>query len=187
MQKIEEEVKIQLEHPQLIIEHLRDNGAIFLGATLEKTIRVDTCNLDLEEKGIFLRVRSGFNNTITMKEKISEDIITRKRLETEFEIEDIDKMQYIFRKIGLSFFRIMEKYRMKWSYENVSIVVDELPFGIFMEIEAEKSRIDKIVSDLGLEGVPQIVDTYWALNDSIGSAKPDIRFPQDYKLLLMNF
>lgn len=76
---------------------------------------------------------------------------------------------------------------MKWSYENVSIVVDELPFGIFMEIEAEKSRIDKIVSDLGLEGVPQIVDTYWALNDSIGSAKPDIRFPQDYKLLLMNF
>ena len=67
---IEKEIKVKLDNPLGVIDTLRRNGALFLGGALEKTIRFDTENLDYEKNGKFIRCRSGFSNTITLKEKI---------------------------------------------------------------------------------------------------------------------
>ena len=187
MSKIENEIKIRLEYPESTILQLREAGAIFEGVALERTTRVDTEDKTLERKGIFLRVRDGFSNTITMKEKVGEDTTIKKRFETEFEIEDIDKMINIFKRIGLTYLCIMEKYRMRWLYQNTIITIDELPFGIYMEIEGEEQQILQIKKSLMLDDQPSIIETYWKLNEQFNPNNPDITFPAGYEFVLMKF
>lgn len=185
MQKIEKEIKIQLTEAEKVIETLRNCGAIFLGAAFEKTIRFDTSNHLLEQNGLFLRVRNGFSNKITLKEKIGEDSVTRNRLETEIEVDDVDKVAYIFQKIGFNYTRVMEKYRMKWCLKEAEIVIDELPFGVFMEIEGNSDDIMSLLFFLNLSSEKVILETYWELNEKIDPNLLDIRFPSQYTYKLM--
>lgn len=186
MTMIETEIKIALSNPRTVIQKLRESGAVFLGAVNEKTTRIDTDKGDLEKKGIFLRVRGGFANVITLKEKIGVDVNTKNRLETEFEIEDIDNMLYIFERIGFNYFRIMEKYRTMWSFNQTIIVIDELPFGIYMEIEGKEDKIEEVKQELKLENEKNIIYTYWEINEEIHPDSKSILFPADYKLKLIN-
>ena len=100
MEKIERELKFKIVDEEKLLEQLLTSGAKILNKSKEKTIRLDTPKGDLERKGVFLRVRSGSKNTITMKEKMGDDKNVRARKETEFEIEDIDQMHYILDKLG---------------------------------------------------------------------------------------
>lgn len=182
---IEKEIKLKIDNIEGVVDTLRRNGAIFIGGALERTIRFDTTAQDYEKQGKFLRVRSGFSNTITLKEKIkSSNNNVRERKETEFEIEDIDKMCYILGALGLDYTRTMEKYRQHWKLDNCSITLDELPFGIFMEIEGEESEIYKICDKLGLDKDKKILVTYWELWAEITDNK-DIIFDSDYKFRLI--
>lgn len=186
MTALETEIKIELSDPRSVIQKLRENGAVFLGAAKEKTIRIDTKSCDLEEKGLFLRVRGGFSNTITLKEKVGEDTTTRNRLETEFEIEDIDNMIYIFKRIGFNYIRELDKYRTMWSFQQVSIVIDELPFGIYMEIEGNEDQIKAVKQELDLMSESSVIETYWEINEKKNPNNSSIIFPQDYNLKLIN-
>ena len=177
---IEKEIKIKIEKPTEIIDKLRRNGAVFLGGALERTVRFDTKNLDYEKNGKFIRCRSGFNNTITLKEKINDTTSgVRARKETEFEIEDMDKMEYILQALGLDYKRTMEKYRQQWRMNNVSITIDELCFGVYMEIEGEEAQIYKACEILGIDPNSKILVTYWDLWQEISDSK-DIVFPTNY-------
>jgi len=183
---IEKEIKIKVENPKEMIEKLRKIGATFQGEALEKTIRFDTQNLDFEKQGKFIRCRSGFSNTITLKEKIkNENSSVRARKETEFEIQDIDKMQYILTTLGLDYTRTMEKFRQHWELNNVSITIDELCFGVYMEIEGEESQIYKTCELLGIDTNKKLLGTYWDLWKEVSSSK-DIVFPENYEYKLKN-
>jgi len=182
---IEKEIKVKLENPLAVIDQLRRSGALFLGGALEKTVRFDTDNLDYEKNGKFIRCRSGFSNTITLKEKIKDaSTNVRARKETEFEIEDIDKMQYILETLGLTYTRTMEKYRQQWKFNNVSITIDELCFGIFMEIEGEESEIYKTCEILGINADETILVTYWDLWKEVSDSK-DIVFEKGHVYTLI--
>lgn len=182
---IEKEIKLKVDDIANVSDVLRRSGAVFLGGALERTIRFDTVDLDYEKKGKFIRVRSGFSNTITLKEKIaSENKNVRARKETEFEIEDIDKMSYILTTLGLNYTRTMEKYRQHWSLGNCAITLDELPFGIYMEIEGEESEISKVCKLLGVDENNKILVTYWDLWAEI-TDKKDIVFDPDHKYKLI--
>lgn len=182
---IEKEIKLKIDDANKVIAALRHSGAVFIGGALERTIRFDTAAQDYEKQGKFLRVRSGFSNTITLKEKIkSAEKNVRARKETEFEIEDINKMSYILNALGLDYTRTMEKYRQHWKLDNCSVTLDELPFGIFMEIEGEENEIYKICDKLGLDKDKKILVTYWELWAEITDNK-DIVFNSDYKYKLM--
>ncbi len=178
---IEKEIKLEINNIAGVTDSLRRNGAVFLGGALEKTIRFDTENLDYERKGKFIRVRSGFSNTITLKEKIKNaDSGVRARKETEFEIEDISKMEYILKTLGLTYTRTMEKYRQHWRLGECDVTLDELPFGVFMEIEGEEKEISKTCNILKLDESKKILDTYWDLWAKISDDK-DIVFKSDSK------
>lgn len=182
---IEKEIKLKINNIEGVVDALRRSGAIFIGGALEKTIRFDTKAQEYEKQGKFLRVRSGFSNTITLKEKINNaEKSVRARKETEFEIEDIDKMCYILNVLGLDYTRTMEKYRQHWKLDNCNVTLDELPFGIFMEIEGEENEIFKICNKLGLNKDDKILVTYWELWAEISDNK-DIIFDSDYKFKLI--
>lgn len=182
---IEKEIKLRVDDVAGVTDSLRRNGAVFFGGALERTIRFDTIDLDYEKKGKFIRVRSGFSNTITLKEKINDESRNvRARKETEFEIEDIDKMSYILSVLGLNFTRTMEKYRQHWTLGGCSITLDELPFGIYMEIEGEENEISKVCKLLKVDESNRILVTYWELWAEI-TDKKDIVFDSDHKYKLV--
>lgn len=189
MEKIEKELKFKITDPSLIIKNLLDNGAVILNQSKEKTIRFDTPNLDLEKKGVFIRVREGSKKTITLKEKIGDNYDFKARKETEFQIEDIDNMKYILEKIGLTYIRIFEKYRINLSYKNTVISIDELPFGLFLEIEGEDNDLITVVNDLKLDINQKILGTYWDIFEEYKKTNTtntdiNILFPVNYKSIL---
>lgn len=189
MEKIEKELKFKINNPELLISNFLKNGAVLLNKSKEKTIRFDTSQLDLEKKSIFLRVREGSKKVITLKEKIGENEAVKIRKETEFEIEDIESMRYILERIGFNYVRIFEKFRINMEYKSTTVSIDELPFGIYLEIEGDEDDINLITKELGYKDKDKIVGTYWDLFEKYKQENnlegKDILFPEDFKSKLL--
>ena len=159
------EIKFKIKKPDLIRKKLKEKGAKFVGKAFEKTVRFDTKNGDLKKEGKFLRVRTGFKNVITFKKKINKTgKIFKEREELELEISEPEKMKVILENLGFTKKWVMEKYREKWQWGSVEIVIDKLPkMGNFIEIEGSKKAIEKAAKLLGLRLANGITATYWGL------------------------
>ena len=187
MINLNSEIKIEIKDPEEIICKLREKSAILVGGAKEITTRYDFEENELEKKGKYIRTRTGFNNIISVKEKITdnnEEILTRNDIEVE--ISNIKNMKYILKSIGLIPKFQMEKYRLKWMFNGNTINLDELFFGCFIEIHGRKEEIWKIINELELDEKNIIVGTYWdifekyKIEKSIDVNLKDILFPQDY-------
>ena len=187
MINLNSEIKIEIKDPEEIIYKLREKSAILVGGAKEITTRYDFKENELEKKGKYIRTRTGFNNIISVKEKITdnnEEILTRNDIEVE--ISNIKNMKYILKSIGLIPKFQMEKYRLKWIFNGNTINLDELFFGCYMEIHGSKEEIWKIINELELDKKNIIVGTYWdifeeyKIKNLIDVKLKDIVFPQDY-------
>ncbi len=155
------EIKFKIQNPQQIREKISKEGKL-VGKAFEKTIRFDTQTKSLESSGKFLRVRSGFSNTITFKRKV-ENKEFREREELELEISDLEKMRQIIKNLGFDKELIMEKYREKWKFKDVEIVIDTLPMGTYIEIEGNEQSIKETAKTIGLNLENKILETYWEI------------------------
>ena len=45
----------------------------------------------------------------------------------------------------------MVKFRAKWQFKNTEVVIDELPFGFFLEIEGNEKEIFEVACLLNLD------------------------------------
>lgn len=186
---IETEVKIKINNLEDFVDELLKSGAVFEGKDFQKTIRMDTPNLDLEKRKVFLRVRSGLGSIVTLKVKKDENKDFKLRDEYETEVKDINILTQIFTVLGFNKHFIMEKYRANYSYKGVEISVDELPFGIYVEFEGTKEGINNALKVFGFDNTERITITYWHIFDEIKKGNPslgeNIIFPKGYKSKLM--
>ena len=158
------QIKIKVNDFQKMKRFLMSKGAVFLGGWKEKTIRFDTYDKILEKKDTYLRVKTGNENVVTLKEPDNNN--RKKFFESNnrmFQIDDIDRFCYIIKQVGFSKEYIMEKYRLAWSYKNIEFYIDELPFGIFIELKGEKEDINKMIKFLRVSQEELIKDTYWEI------------------------
>ena len=192
VKQIEREVKYQVYEPIQLIERVKYQNAIYIGYLLEKTIRVDKPNWLLSNSGSYLRLRTGFKNTMTLKGARKSDSEVCERTELEIEVNDIDLCKKILYDIGFTETLTMEKYRMLWRINDTIVTIDEMPFGIYTEIEGSITSI-KIISELlNFDFKNRITITYWEIYNNIMQAQenkfynPNIIFPENYvsKLLL---
>ncbi len=188
---IEKEVKFKIKNVKKLIEQVKALGATYRNTEHQKTIRFDDKNKSLENRGIFIRVRSGKDNTLTMKiknkELMKENLFVREELETI--VEDINIVSSIIKTLGFSEEFIMEKYRMNWTYQDATISIDEMPFGFFVEIESSNvETINAIVDKLELKVDDRFVVTYWDLFDEFKKAnninETNIVFTKGYSPVL---
>lgn len=183
---IEKEVKYHITDPIALIDKLKEQNAIFSGYHLERTIRVDKPGWELSNAGTFIRLRSGFKNTLTLKEARKKESEVSERMEIEVEIDDVGLCQKLLQEIGLTESLIMEKYRMLWKIKDTLITIDELPFGIYAEIEGSIQSIKVISELLGLKYEERIIITYWEIYEELMKAShqkeydPNIVFQPDY-------
>jgi adenylate cyclase class 2 len=151
---IETEKKFRLEPKQFakITSRLKKIGAVFSGETFEENYLHRGGLLDPNRAVLRLR-KTDEKTTLTYKESISSARDVKNKLEFETEVEDVDAMEEIIRKLGYRLSVVYEKRRRTWHLDSVEIVLDELPFGLFMEIEGTTRSIARAEKKLGIKNL----------------------------------
>jgi adenylate cyclase class 2 len=141
---IETEKKYRLDKKRLVelAAKLSDLGAEFKYETFEENYLHRGGVLD--ELGALLRLRKTADKTLlTYKEKLRNDADFKHKIEFETVVSDVDATESIIEKLGYILSVVYEKHRKAWHLGNVEIVLDELPFGYYMEIEGAIEDIEK--------------------------------------------
>ncbi|MEO7659295.1 MAG: class IV adenylate cyclase, partial [Pyrinomonadaceae bacterium] len=126
-----------------------------------------------------LRLRKTESRTIlTYKEKVPTENDFKHQIEFETEVSDVDATESIIEKLGYKLSVIYEKHRKAWNLHNVEIVLDELPFGYFMEIEGSMKDITVVEELLGADkyevearGYPRLTLKYGKLVNGVTESR----------------
>ena len=170
---LETEVKIYLLDPNQISAKLSQLGAHQSKARVfERNIRYENADNTLTQREIVLRLRQDDRARLTYKEPTTahESLDMRTRLELETEVADFDTMHTILQHLGFHEHMVYEKYRTTYEMNDAEIVLDEMPFGNFIEVEGEPDAIESVIKALELTSSGRIIVSYVVLFDLIKSA-----------------
>ncbi len=123
-------------------------GAIFTGEDFEENFLHRGGILDLKVAALRLR-KTGDKTALTYKERIAGEGNFKHQIEFETGITDADAAENIIEKLGYRVSVVYEKRRRSWQLGQVEVVLDEVPFGFYMEIEGEMDQILKTEELLG--------------------------------------
>lgn len=111
--------------------------------------------------GCALRLRRVNGRAIlTFKRRLPGESPIKHQLENECEVGDADCMDAILQALGFQPGLVYEKRRTRWQVGDAKVVIDELPFGLFMEIEADENEIHRVEELLRARDLPAVVETY---------------------------
>lgn len=158
-----QEVEVKLYTPDLagVKRALEAAGAILVKPRVyERNVRYDSVDGMLSAQGVVLRLRQDDAARLTFKadERVVDGIASR--FEAEVEVSDFALMDVILGRLGYEVALIYEKYRTTYALEGAEVVLDELPFGNFSEIEGDAATIERAVEVLGLGGARRMGESY---------------------------
>ena len=165
---LEIEVKFLLPDLSRFRKHLIDGGAELIAPRIyERNVRYDTAWQSLRLQGKLLRLRQDKAAILTFKGPAQEAVNSEARVREELEINvsDFDTLAAILKRIGLEPVQVYEKYRETFQLGMVEIVIDQMPFGDFTELEGEELDIKNTARQLGLDWRERILANYLALMD----------------------
>lgn len=177
------EVEVKLYTPDLgIVKAALDSASAVLKTprVFERNLRYENAAGTLTAGGIVLRLRQDEQAKLTYKSgESSADGIFR-RFEAEVVVSDFETMDLILRRLGYDTALVYEKYRTTYALGDAEIVLDELPYGNFTEIEADEGTIERVVDELGLGGFRRMsgsyVDIFAELKWRLGLTMRDLSF-----------
>jgi adenylate cyclase class 2 len=131
---------------------------------LETNLRFDLPDGGLRSKGQVLRLRRDTEARLTFKGPGQEQSGVLARREIEFIVEDFERARQFLEALGYRETVIYEKYRATYELDDVLIMLDELPYGNFLEIEGETAeQIHAVAKKLRLDRNAVIRTSYTAL------------------------
>jgi adenylate cyclase class 2 len=158
---VENEVKIHVPDLDIVAARLVAAGAVLTAPRVfERNVRYENGDQTFSPQGIVLRLRQDARVRLTYKESGTVKDGALERFEAEVTVDDFDTMDLILRRLGFQPFVVYEKYRTTYHLGAAEIVLDEMPYGHFIEIEAETNVIDATLSALGLQDSPRILMSY---------------------------
>lgn len=170
MTKQDQNLEVEVKFPAPDLRALRER-LLALGATvtapriLERNVVFDNDRRGLRQHEQILRLRRDTRVRLTFKGLPQEERLSdaRVREELELEVSDFETMVLILKRLGFSAVQVYEKYRESFSLDGVGIVLDELPFGSFVELEGDDDAIRDLALRLGLDWERRVLDSYIAL------------------------
>lgn len=161
----EREIKFYLSNPEMFMEKVKSTDAILTHPRVtEWNLRFDTPKKALSNAGQALRLRKDERIRLTYKgpADLSQQITSRTELEVE--VSDFDTTRRIMEALGYEVMMIYEKYRTTWVLDGTEVVLDELPIGVFCEIEGENlDQILAVVNKFGLNWERRLTDSYLSI------------------------
>lgn len=162
-----QEVELKLHTPDLSRVRLaleEASAALTKPRVYERSLRYENATKTLSESGIVLRLRQtsadNRQGLLTYKEGARIKNGISQRFEAEVAVDDFEMMDMILGRLGYEVALIYEKYRTTYTLGAAEIMLDEMPFGSFSEIEADADVIESLVTRLGLENQPRMAASY---------------------------
>jgi len=177
--EIEKKYRLTKKQREEVLRRLPEIGAQRQGEEFEVNTLYQLGGADVGNTVLRLR-RIGDRGILTYKQRLPSTSGMKHQLEEETAVEDPDAMEAILDGLGLRVAAVYEKRRETWVRGKTEIVIDELPFGLFMEIEGSVNDINEVESKLGIKGLRNETLTYPRLTLKHGTDHEGIieaRFP----------
>lgn len=135
---------------------------------LETNLRFDLPGEKLRAEGRVLRLRRDTEARLTYKSASRKIQGVLSREEIEFVVEDFEKAKRFLEALGYQKFFYYEKYRTTYQLDQTLVMLDELPYGNFVEIEGEGiESIRALARQLGLNLQAPVATSYHALFERV--------------------
>jgi adenylate cyclase class 2 len=169
-ENLEIEVKFLLGDFGELRDRLLKLGAeIKTPRTYERNFIFDNVWQGLARQGKLLRLRQDAGARMTYKggSPYQANSEVRVREEIEVGVEDFARTVAILERIGFERQLVYEKYRETFSFGKIEAVIDEMPFGNFIELEGAEDEIRLTADALQLDWKKRIIDNYLALHSRL--------------------
>ncbi|MCU0497360.1 MAG: class IV adenylate cyclase [Anaerolineae bacterium] len=166
----ETEVKLYVTDLASVAKRLEALGAVLIAPRVfERNVRYENADHTLTPRHIVLRLRQDTRARLTYKEPPTEiiDLDIPARFEAEVEVSDFETMELILHKLGFFPHVVYEKYRTTYHLGDLEIVLDEMPYGNFIEIEGEADAIRVGIDQLALIDATRYRANYLRLFDYV--------------------
>lgn len=180
--EIEKKYRLTKSQRQELQRRLPEIGAILEGEEFEENTLYSGGALDVGTSVLRLRRVSDGTDTageipgrptravLTYKQRFPSLSSIKQQQEDETHVSDAEAMEAILDALGFVPALVYEKRRATWRLGTAEILIDELPFGLFMEIEGTESEIRKIERELAIKGLRGEHATYPQLAQRHGKA-----------------
>jgi adenylate cyclase class 2 len=165
--EIEKKYRLTKKQHAELLRRLPAIGAVFQGEEFEENTLYGGDVLDVGRCVLRLR-RVGNGAILTYKERFPSSSSIKQQREVETRVADADAIDDILDALGFAPALVYEKRRATWKMGETEIVLDELPFGLFMEIEGTEADIRKIERQLTIKGLRAEHATYPQLTQRHG-------------------
>ena len=169
MIEVEKKFRLTKRQRDAVLKRLPEVGANLEGEDFEenKLFKGEALN----PGSCVLRLRRVKRNaTLTYKKRLPGSSAIKQQREEETAIDDPEAMEAILEALGFTPALVYEKRRQTWRLGTTEIVIDVLPFGLFMEIEGRANEIKAVERKLGLKGLRAEHATYPQLTEKHGKA-----------------
>ena len=167
MLEIEKKYRLTPERRSKIEDSMKELGAQFVRDDVEEnTIYGGEV---LGQTASIVRIRRTRDRAIlTYKRRIEDASDAKHQIEHESEVSDPESVAKILLELTLEPTLVYEKRRSVWKLRSVEVLIDELPFGLFMEIEGSLTGIKEAEMLLGIEDLETEHETYPRLTAQLG-------------------
>lgn len=161
---VETEVKFYIKNLPAIEARLQQlGGSVLRPRSYEVNLRFDTPDKKLQQAAQVLRLRRDSKGWVTYKGPGQEQDGVISRQEIEIEVDAFETTRQLLEVLGFEVVFIYEKYRTVYTFGGCQVMLDELPYGCFVEIEGEPTGIRPVARKLLLNWQASIPASYHAL------------------------
>jgi len=173
---VEIEVKFYVISLEEIKQKILDLGGILVQERcFESNLRFDTADGRLRTLRQVLRLRRDKDNILTFKGAAEVGKPVSIRQEIEVLVDDFDTTRTLLEGLGYEVVMAYEKYRTTYSLLDSLVVLDELPYGNFVEVEGPNGKsIQKVARNLNLNWKNRVMTSYTYLFESLKKIRPEL-------------
>jgi len=158
---LEIEVKFHLPEIEPIRDRMFAMKATHSGRVFENNIRFENALKSLKKEGILLRLRQDDRSRLTFKSRLSTpDTQFKVHRELEVEVGNFHACHSILEALGYYPEQAYEKWRETFVLDDTSLLIDTMPYGVFLEVEGKKRHIREMAERLGLYWKKRILLNY---------------------------
>jgi adenylate cyclase class 2 len=153
----------------------------------ESNVRFDQADGRLARAGQVLRLRHNHETRLTFK---APGAVFEQRQEIEVGVEDAAGAQRLLQALSFEPVFVYEKYRETFAVSGAEVMLDELPFGLFVEIEGSNlESVRRTSENLGFVWEDRLAHSYlglferlsrhhrWSFRDATFANFADVRPP----------
>jgi predicted adenylyl cyclase CyaB len=165
--EIEKKYRLTLGERRAIEKRLRELGYKPKQVDFEENTIYRGGNLEFGKRAMRIRRVNG-EAILTFKQRIPTNSLIKHQQENETRVSDAEATHEILLALGFAPTLIYEKRRTSWDVGKAKLVIDELPFGLFMEIEASERDIKRVEKLIDGGKLPAVNETYPSLTANFG-------------------